>query len=498
MEITFNKTVYPCLRKVISQTQTQEQTQEVRLPESMPDIGRVLDSWGQVLIRSKEWRGNAMTVSGGVMVWVLYVPEDGVHAQSVETWIPFQMRWDFPQTQRDGTICILPLLKSVDARSTSARKLMVRVNTSLLGEALEPIEAEIGIPEQVPEDVQLRKVTYPLDLPQESGEKMVSVEEDLTLPGMLPEMNRLLRYGLTPKILEQKVMAGRLVFRGKCGLHVLYLGEDGIVHVWDTEIPFSQYADLDRDYGAGSACTTIPVVTNLELIHEEHRLQLKCNIAAQYRIFDRVLAEIAEDAYSPARQVKMQMEPVTMPIRLDQREDLLQMSSQWNGDAERIADVSCLIDHPQQRQEADVVQMVIPMQFQMLYYDAAGNLQSGSVRCEHTAGIESDPGNRIDAYVQADGWPQSVLAGPNAQLTAQCQVMTDTFAEQGLTMISSLSVGEKTEPDPNRPSLILRRKETATLWDIAKSCGSTVDAIRQANGLQEEPQADQLLLIPIL
>ena len=51
MELTFNKTACPCLRKAVRQIQTQEQTQEVRLPESMPDIGKVLGSWGQVLIR---------------------------------------------------------------------------------------------------------------------------------------------------------------------------------------------------------------------------------------------------------------------------------------------------------------------------------------------------------------------------------------------------------------------------------------------------------------
>jgi hypothetical protein len=35
------------------------------------------------------------------------------------------------------------------------------------------------------------------------------------------------------------------------------------------------------------------------------------------------------------------------------------------------------------------------------------------------------------------------------------------------------------------------------IWDIAKASGSTVDAIRQANNLEEEPQQGQILLIPI-
>ena len=146
MEVKFNKNTCPCLRKATCQVQNQEQTQEVRLPESMPDIGRVLGSWGQVLVRGKEWRTGGMGVSGGVMAWVLYAPEDGSEVRSIVTWIPFQVKWDFRETKRDGSICVTPLLKGVDARSTSARKLMVRANVSLLGEALEPIEPEVCCP----------------------------------------------------------------------------------------------------------------------------------------------------------------------------------------------------------------------------------------------------------------------------------------------------------------------------------------------------------------
>jgi hypothetical protein len=53
------------------------------------------------------------------------------------------------------------------------------------------------------------------------------------------------------------------------------------------------------------------------------------------------------------------------------------------------------------------------------------------------------------------------------------------------------------QPDPHRPSLILRRANGEDLWTIAKNCGSTVEAIEKANGLQQAPMPDQMLLIPI-
>ncbi|MBQ1279315.1 MAG: LysM peptidoglycan-binding domain-containing protein [Clostridia bacterium] len=74
---------------------------------------------------------------------------------------------------------------------------------------------------------------------------------------------------------------------------------------------------------------------------------------------------------------------------------------------------------------------------------------------------------------------------------------TDTFSGKGISVITELSVGEAWEPDPNRPSLILRRVGEDTLWDIAKSAGSTVEAIMAANRLAETPPPEAMVLIPI-
>lgn len=498
MELTFNKTAVPCLRKAVSQTQTQEQTQEVRLPDSMPDIGRVLGSWGQVLIRSKEWRGSAMAVSGGVMAWVLYAPEDGAAPRSIEAWIPFQLRWDFPQTERDCVMNIAPLLRSVDARSTSARKLMVRACVSALGEAFEPIEPEFYGPKNVPEDLQLLKAVYPMELLKEAGEKQFQVDEELTLPDTYPQAEKILRCALLPKVLEQKVMAGRLVFRGKGDLRMLYADADGQLHSWECEVPFSQYAELDRDYGVNSAATITPILTNLELMHDEqHRLALKCGVCAQYAIYDRELVEIAEDAYSPERQVKAEIQELKLPQRLDQKRETMRTQLQLNAPADRVVDVCWLPDHPQHRQNADVAQLAVPGQFQVLYYDNTGNLQSGTVRGEEIWQIASDPQNKVDAYLQPGGYPMADVNDQGIALTAQWDVTADVFSEQGMPMLTQINLGDKCEKDPNRPSLILRKAGQQRLWDIARECGSTVDAIRQANDLQDQPEADRILLIPV-
>ena len=66
-------------------------------------------------------------------------------------------------------------------------------------------------------------------------------------------------------------------------------------------------------------------------------------------------------------------------------------------------------------------------------------------------------------------------------------------------MLAGIRAGELREPDPDRPSVIVRaRKPEESLWDIAKYCGSTVSAIQRLNKLESEPEENRLLLIPVI
>ena len=106
MDLQFNQSVIKYLRTVSREYQTQEQTQEIRIPDGMPDIGIVLACWGQPVLRGKEWRTEHVGITGGVMAKVLYLPEDVGVPQVVEVWLPFQMKWTIPGAGQDGTLTV--------------------------------------------------------------------------------------------------------------------------------------------------------------------------------------------------------------------------------------------------------------------------------------------------------------------------------------------------------------------------------------------------------
>lgn len=256
---------FPVSEAPLTQVQNLEQTQELRIPEGMPDAARILAGWGQVLLRSKEWNRDNIRVSGGVLVWVLYEPEDGSQPRRLETWIPFQMNWDLPEDTPEGRVRIRPLLRYVDARTVSSGKVMIRVGIGLLAQSWCPHHAEISQMEDGAGDVELLHSRWPVRLPMETGEKAFEMEETLSMPASAPAVEQVVYFRMDPMVTDRKVLGNRMVFRGNGNLHLLYRCPEGQLHSWDFELPFSQYTDLEDTYSGDAQADVMMAVTRLEL-----------------------------------------------------------------------------------------------------------------------------------------------------------------------------------------------------------------------------------------
>lgn len=494
----FQKDVYECLQLCCEEVKNEEQTQEIRIPDAMPDIGSVLGAWGQVLIRSKEWKGDSVGITGGVMTWVLYAPEDGSMPRTVEGWIPFSIRWDIPQAERDGRILSSCLLRSVDGRCLSGRKLMVRSNVSMAVQAYVPSELPIYSPGNVPQDIQLLRKNYPVCLPAEAGEKQFQMDEDLTLPADMAG-GKILSYSLQPEIVDKKLMADKAVFRGMALVRALVRSEEGKIKACSFEVPFSQYAQLDREYGDTAEIQVTPAVTSMEMdILEEGKIRLKAGLTGQYLICDRPLVEVIEDAYSNRRDVSLKRETAQIPMILDLARQNISVAQTAVFSMNEVVDVSMYLQQPTLHRGAESAQITCSGGFHVLGTNESGALMGASAKWEEGFSIPADRDTRILVSCYATGTPRAASMPEETALRADAAVEVMTLSAQGLPQVTGLELGELRDPDPQRPAIVLRRAQTGELWQLAKESGSTVEAIRRANRLLEEPLPGQMLLIPVM
>lgn len=496
MELEFERQGIAFLKPLVQEVQTQEQTQELRLSDGMPDLGRTLGTWGQVILRSKEWRGDRASVSGGIMAFVLYAPEDGSEPRTLESWIPFQMKWDLPEGQREGELCIQCLLRFLDARVVSARKIMLRCGISAMARAFVPETAMLPVPGELPEDIQLLKKRYPMRVLKTAGEKTFQMEEELSLPPSASDVQKLVSYTLEPRVSECRISSGRLVFRGSAMVHMVYMGEEDRLESADLEVPFSQLAEPEGEPGQDARCDLRMGVTSLELeLDPEGKLHLKAGLLAQYQTDDRILVEIVEDAYCPHREVVLKKQELEIPRILDQQRETVPVRQTIRQDAGKIADVTYLPDFPLRRR-GEGIQLELPGQFQVVWYDKEGKFQSSTARTEEHWDAPAGEHVRVNATVLPGTLPVAAV-GNDLELKGETVLEVTTSSEPGLPVVAGLTVAEEEPQEENRPSLILRRAGNAGLWQIAKSTGSTVSAIQRANGLDAEPTPERILLIPV-
>lgn len=498
MELRFERMSVPVLADGVREVKHTELTQEVKLTDGMPDIGRVVTCAGQVLLRSKAWNRDEITVSAGVKIHCLYIPEDGSEVRSVESWIPFQMNFDVDQNLPEGQIRVLPLLRFADGRCVSARKMMIRVGISALCHGFIPSQINLSRVGELPEDVQILNRTYPVILPREAGEKVFSLDEELTIPDSEPKAEKILDCRLHPEITDRKVMGSRLVFKGIGNLHLLYRCPEGNLLSRNFEIPFSQFAELEGSYSPEGRGDILTAVTSLdaELLSPD-RIRMTAGLVGQYRIDDRQLLEIPEDAYSPFREIKPEREAVFIPSVLDNRRESVAVRQAVPGEMERSIDTEFLPDYPKIRRNGGSYDLEVPGMFRMIARGVDGSIQGSNARWEGNLSLAADENTDLEAipFVTADAGASS--SGDQTQMDARLEMQLRTTANTAVPMVTALDLGELREPDPERPSVILRRAGEEELWYLAKNAGSTVDAIREANGLQGEPEPGKMLLIPV-
>ena len=498
MELQFESEICRCLRQPVREIRRQEACQEVRLPEELPDVGHVVAAWGQMILRGKQWLGNAMQASLGIMAWILYEPEDGTACRRVEAWVPIQMKWEVPQTQREGIMCFQGGLCQLDARALSPRKLSVRAEAAVLGQAFEPMEAAVRKPAALPEGVELLTNTYPVTLMQEAGEKTVSIEEVLTLPASQPELAGVVRWELLPRIAEQKVLGGKLMFRGMAELHLLYETREGRLETWDAELPFSQLAELEDTFSQEAWAQVIPVTTNLELEKTDQGLELRCGLVGQYQIFDRVELELPEDAYSPVQETQAHEITVELPRLLDSFRQTLPLEAEGTLAGERVVDVSMLPQPPRLLRTGDQLEGEISAGILLLLESETGSLESRRTECSYTMKAGADASTSPELRLLPPGRPQIRTGSGSWKLQAEAEAQLQTFTDAAVSMLGSITVGQRLQLKADRPALVLRRFEEESLWTLAKRCGSTVESIRRINHLEQEPISGQMLLIPVV
>lgn len=501
LELMFQEYELTGQERVCQRTYIGEQTADIIVPDSHPDVDRIVDAFGTMLVETVRLQSDGVSMEGKVRGGVLFLDEKGT-VHSLPLTISLSAQKELPTEGDDGILCYRCDLRSVDARAVNSRKLLVRLGYQWSVEVYKPFSKKIRYLEEPTERIQLRQREYPLRLPTATGEKRFTVNEELELPPSCPPVGEMLKVCSRLQIMEQKAVGTKGVFKMELLIHLVYEEPQGKLCTYDWRIPLSQYGDLTEETRDGELQTTLHL-TELELepdSHvESHRLFLRAGVHAMLMAYEMRSIRIIEDAFCTDAILEPRWQQWQWRPLLDSKS--LSTTARKAGMENVGAPVDFWIspEEWETEQRGDTTLIKLPLSCSVLSYDGEGKLRGTQIHM--TAEAELPMSRECECSVRDIQCTEvycSATSG-SAEIRVPVTLTADCF---GLQDFRSLHGGEALplpELREKKPSVILRRTDgDEELWSIAKSYRTPVEGICRANDLEDETIPDgTMLLIPL-
>ncbi len=320
----------------------------------------------------------------------------------------------------------------------------------------------------------------------------VTILEDTPLPDAAGL--QLLHSSCTLRVSECRAMHGKVVLKGEADVQCLALQEDGAVRTLNSSTPFTQILELpDTEEGdTVSACLAV----------RESDCRLDADGLLSYTISANALITLRraktiqqiQDLYLPGKELQLQQEqvllhsiPEAIPFSGEAIENI-QTSSQ----ASRVIAAEAICCGTKRSSDGS---LQLTAAVQVLYNDNEQRLCSIqrfvplSLSCTAEGEV-----SHIALHTRA------AASGENGLLlTVSVSGAASSDTHTAFRHITAAEIGDKV-PLKDDITLILRHiDEEQQLWEIAKSCSTTMAAIRRANGLPDDVTSvsQTMLLIPI-
>lgn len=505
MEFELNRTQMNGYDTRMDTTLLREETLEMIVPDACPDILRVAETDGKVLLTRREATDGKAEVSGLFKLSVLYVPDGESGVRHLDAVIPFTCAAEGSDIGPSCTVVACARLCRADTRAINPRKILVRAEAAVDVTVFAPREEAIcsRVEDDGEGSVEQLTETQEVYLTACVQEKPFSLSDDIALSASRPAALELLKSRVSLNRGDSKIIGNKLIFKGSANVTILYRGEDNNVYTSSAELPFSQImevsgvaedAECDLTFAlAGAECA-------LNAEDDGRSVTVSIEALAQAVVRETRVLEVLVDAYSTREPLNVEWENCSMEGRLDRGIRSQNVREVWEvpGTIREITDCRLAVGQVTRAQEGEKLILTAQVEIQALALNEEGELSSLQHSVSVPCAIELPEGCSCSCQCEGSGevYAAPTAAGIEARFTLDFRYCA--ISRRQVTALCTLGPGEAPEESGEQPSLVLRMLEQGErLWDVAKAYGTTIADIINANELEDASAAvGRLLLIP--
>ena len=500
MELCLKPSEIACYMPCFSQTVRKEETMDSVVPDSMPDIGEILCTSGNILIRSKDVGEGRVRLEANIPARIGYAPEEGEGCCCLEVNLPVYLSLE-DEAITEQSLCVTELsLAALETKILNPRKISVRAEALCSVACYQPSSLSFsGLPAQGVEGINLLERQVAITPVCAVTEKTFVLTDEFTIPAASTPPAALLGQSIQLQVEELKPVGTKLIVKGSAKSALLYTMEDMTVGALDFTSAFSQIVELDTlPEDSFSSVRLLLSGAYYDLAAADRQAgAMELHIVAQVLVYGPAEPACLVDAYSNRYALNVVQAPRTL-TRILRSVSLKETLREPLTTPVPVAEILQGSYVPGSVQTAEGT-VTVPIAVSVYYRDSGGALGSVSRTLTLRFTQKLEEGESLEAV---DVTGQELYLAPTAsgmELRLTLEIRAFLWKSDTLLCIQQLEYNEAEVMDlSDRPTLVILRAASGDdLWALAKEHVSTVEAIRQANGLDQLTGSwEKLLLIP--
>ncbi len=512
MELELKKERFACYRALPQLFDTHEETAETIIPDYLPDIARIVDAYGCLLLRSREITDGKASAAGQIRMTLLYIAEGTKELRSFEYSLPLSCTFDGRTGEDAVDSCLEGRLCAPEIRMLNPRKILTRASVELTLSPYAPCALTMcsGVEDQAA--YQIETLCEKREIPMIRGirEKEFTFADEVLLSSTKEPIRELLRTRCALRVTDCKEIGNKLALKGLALFEALYLDAGGNIAQASSELPFSQILDGLAEEDANASVRSSLRLTGAEIRigsesepDNDRLISLKLSISAFAVLSERRSVCCIADLYSTSYELSAKTENVEFsgePASF-MCEQIVREKIETGAEVQSVLSTDISFCNAGVSLNGTAAELRAAATLRVLYLDEnnAPLLSERRAEVSLRTDLPDAPLGRVGVRDVCAGDISVSIGADGVELRFPVQFTLSVAETPCYPCLTSLQAEKRVEESAELPSIILRAvKQGERLWDIAKQYRTTVDTILAANELAEESAAlaGKLLLIP--
>lgn len=478
---------------------------DINLPDYCPEIRKILKCYVSPNISSVSNNSGRITADANVSVKIIYVGENGQIACYEQNY-PFQKYIESNSITSDSVVSVNIKTDYANCRAVNPRRIDVRAMMTFIFNVVKKAEENI-ISSLEGSGIQTKTEELVVSSFCGSKERLFSLSEIVELENDKAAVSQIINVAAIASINETKVINNKVLIKGDCEIKIYYLSDNASsVEYIEHSIPISQIVELDglNDNSKTSvildvcSCEAVPKADssgNMRLV------DINISVNASLTAFEETPITLINDAYSTRYETKNKYGSSELLMFNDNFETVFtnkiilesigvsvsRVNAVWCSELKynfSSKGNKCIISgtylanilYVDEENQAGIIQKTVDYDFSVKL-----NEETDKIKCFGS--------------VSAISCVCAVTGDSRLEMKTELKASGIIYSETAKKHLSGIEIVTENKIKNNCALTISFCDKDENIWNIAKKYNSTVDIIKEENGLNSDLLENKCMLI---